>query len=278
VSAEKSQPRPRVVAVLTARNEERFIAGAIEHLVAQGVAVYVCDHGSDDGSAELAGRYLGAGVVGIEHIPFTGRFQWRDLLRRKEELFQSLDADWVMHADADEVHLPPPGHATLAEAIAAADSEGYDAVEFEEFTFIPTREEPDHDHPDFARTLRTYYPFRPRERHLVRAFKAGGRAVEIAWSGGHHPRSSEPFRIAPTPFRMRHYLFLSAEHAARKYGSRRYDPDELADGWHGWRARVEPGQIRLPYARQLRRAETDNDLDPSEPWTAHWLDGEGRGE
>lgn len=262
----------RIVAVLAVRNEERYIAGAIEHLVAQGIEVYVCDNGSDDSSLELASRYLGSGVIGIEQIPFAGVYRWRDLLRRKEQLFGSLDADWVMHADADEIHLPPAGHATVADAIVEADASGYDAVEFEEFTFVPTQEEPDHDHPDFLRTLRTFYPFRPRRDHLVRAFKAGDRSIEIAWSGGHSPRAEGPIRVAPKRFRMRHYPFLSAAHAVAKYGTRRYDAGELADGWHGWRAGVSAATVRLPSARWLRRADTDAELDPSDPWTRHWLE------
>ena len=36
---------------------------------------------------------------------------------------------------------------------------------------MPTLEEPDHDHADFIRTRRTYYPFHPRSPHCVRAYR-----------------------------------------------------------------------------------------------------------
>ena len=272
--AKRDQSPPRVVAVLTTRNEERFVAGCLENLFRQGVQVYLCDNQSTDRTLEIAQRYRGVGLVGFESIPHNGSYCWERLLRRKEELFQSLQADWFMHVDADEVHLPPPSHSSLVSAIAAADALGYDAIEFSEFTFIPTKEAPDHDNPDYQSTLRTYYPFRPNSPHCVRAYKKQDGLMEIAWSGGHYVRFGRPTRLYPEHFRMKHYLFLSAEHAARKYTGRRYLTEEVVGlGWHGWRPRLQSADIRLPHAAQLRATATDDDLDESNPWSAHWLAG-----
>lgn len=263
----------RVVAVLAARNEERFVAGCIENLFRQGVQVYLCDNQSTDGTLEIAERYRGRGLLGVENLPHDGVYRWERLLRRKEELFQSLDADWLMHVDADEIHLPPRSHPTMASALADADARGYDTVEFSEFTFVPTLEAPDHDHPDFQRTLCYYYPFRPASPHCVRAFKKRSGPMEIAWSGGHQVRFATEPRLYPDAFRMRHYLFLSVAHAIRKYTKRRYDDREVTvRDWHGWRPRLRPDQIQLPSASELRSTATDDDLDTSDPWTRHWLD------
>jgi hypothetical protein len=263
----------RVVAVLAVRNEERFLAACLENLFRQGVQVYLCDNQSDDRTLEIAERYRGRGLIGVETIRYDGVFHWQRLLRRKEELFQTLDADWLMHVDADEIHLPPRSHPTLAYALADADAGGYDAVEFSEFTFIPTHEAPDHDHPDFQRTLRTYYPFKPRSPHCVRALKKRDGPMEIAWSGGHHVRFASEAKLYPRPFLMRHYQFLSTAHAVSKYTSRRYDDDEVrARGWHGWRPLLRAEQIQLPSASDLRASVADDDLDSSEPWTGHWLE------
>jgi hypothetical protein len=273
---QEAQPplRPlRVVAVLAARNEERFIAACLENLIRQGVSVYLCDNGSTDRTVEIAQRYLGAGLVGIEHIPFDGTYRWESILQRKQALFRELDADWLMHVDADEIHLPPPGHATLVSALAQVDAEGFEAVEFGEYTFLPTREDPDHDHPDFVRTLRTYYPFRPRSPHCVRAFRKQDAPMEIAWSGGHHVRFPHVPALYPVHFRMKHYIFLSAAHAARKYPGRRYLEDEVKRlRWHSWRPRLTSDQITLPGVDRLRTTTRDDDLDPSDPWKKHWLD------
>jgi hypothetical protein len=265
-------PALRVVAVLAVRNEERFLAGCLENLLRQGVLVYLCDNESTDNTLEIAERYRGRGLVGLESIPYDGVYRWERILRRKEGLFQSLDADWLMHVDADEIHLPPPSHPTLVAALADADARGYDTAEFLEFTFVPTREEPDHDHADYQRTLRSYYSFRPSSPHCVRALKKRPGPMEIAWSGGHRVRFATEPRLYPEPFRMRHYLFLSPAHAARKYAGRPYDQDEIAGrGWHGWRSSLRPERIHLPSAGELRTAATDEELDPSDPWTQHWL-------
>jgi hypothetical protein len=97
--------------------------------------------------------------------------------------------------------------------------------------------------------------------------------MEIAWSGGHLVRFEHEVRLYPEPFRMKHYLFLSEAHAARKYPGRRYLADEVERlGWHGWRSHLRPEHIRLPGSDSLRTTATDDDLDSSDPWTQHWLD------
>jgi len=267
------QRQPRIVAVLAARNEERFIGACLKNLFHQGVEVYLCDNGSTDRTVEIATAHLGAGLIGIEHIPHDGTYRWESILRRKEALFRELDADWLMHVDADEILLPPPGHASIAAAIAVADSLGYEAVEFAEFTFVPTREAPEHDHDDFISTLRTYYPFRPRSPHCVRAYRKQDAPMEIAWSGGHRVRFPHEPELYPELFRMKHYLFLSEAHAARKYPGRKYDDNEVNhQRWHSWRPRLRSEQIVLPSVEHVRTTSSDDDLDSTNPWTQHWLD------
>lgn len=270
----RSPPRPlRIVAVLAVRNEQRFVAACLENLIGQGVEVYLCDNGSTDRTVEIATPHLGKGLVGIEHIPYDGVYQWQAILRRKETLFRQIDADWLMHVDADEIHLPPLGHASIVEAIAWADAGGYESVEFSEFTFVPTQQAPDHDHAGYLQTLRTYYPFEPRSPHCVRAFRKQDGVMEIAWSGGHRVRFPHEPRLCPTPFRMKHYLFLSAAHAAAKYPARKFNDEEVGRlRWHGWRPRLRSDQISLPSEELVRRTSGDEDLDHSRPWKQHWLE------
>jgi glycosyltransferase involved in cell wall biosynthesis len=257
----------RVLAIIAAYNEERFIGACLEHLFAQGIEAYLCDNGSTDGTVEIAGRYLGSGLQAIERIPRDGVYRWRSLLRRKEALAE-LHADWFMHLDADEIPLPPRSGQTLIEAFKDADARGYNAVELSEFTFVPTLEAPDHDHPDFRNTMRWYYPFAPTEPHLRRGWKRQPGRVDLTSSGGHLVAFPDQ-RVSPDLFRLRHYLFLSLAHAARKYAGRTYDPEEVGAGWHGWRATLRDGAIRLPRQSALRLARTDDDLDPSEPRRTH---------
>lgn len=260
----------RIVALLATYNEERFIAGCLEHLFQQGVEVYLIDDNSTDHTVDVARRYLDHGLIGIDSFPRTEYFSLAPLLRRKEQLAATLEADWFMHADADEIHLPPHPDQTLAQAFAEVEAQGFNAVNFLEFTFVPTQESPDHDHAEFQSTMRWYYPFLPSFPHRLNAWKRQPYSVELAHSGGHQARFPG-LQMYPESFRMRHYLFLSVPHAIRKYVHRRFDPAGVARGWHGWRARLNPQMIKLPKQADLRTYVSDGQLDPSNPRTQHCL-------
>ena len=261
---------PRVVALVAAYNEERLLPSCIEHYRWHGVGVYVIDNESTDATRAIAERYLGAGVVGIESFPRGGAAPWEALLRRKEELAGELDADWFLHCDPDEVRLPPHSGTTLAAALAAEERRGFNAVNFLEFTFVPTRESPDHDHPRFLATMRWYYCFSPGFPWRLNAWKKTA-GVELAASGGHLV-SFPGLAMSPTVFPMRHYLFLSRAHAIEKYVQRRYLAAEVERGWHGWRARLVAEAIELPSQRELSHYTGDDTLDASRPRRRHLLD------
>jgi glycosyltransferase involved in cell wall biosynthesis len=258
------------VALLSAYNEERFAAGCIEHLIAEGLMVYVIDDGSTDATAEIVRSYLGRGVIGLERRERGHNVDLEALLQRKEELAMTLEADWILSCDFDEMRISPWPGVTLRDAIARVEAEGYNAVNFQEFTFVPTREEPDHDHPRFWETMRSYYPFAPVSHHQVKCWRKPNERVELVWSGGHRVRFAG-LRLYPESFPMKHYLFLSPEHAGRKYGWRSHPQSALARGWHGWREGYSADTLDLPYASELRHYVDDSQLDANSPWKEHCL-------
>ncbi len=258
----------RVVAILAAHNEERFIGRCLDQLAAQGVESYVIDNDSTDATREIAESRRGRGVIGCERIARNGVYSWRPILARKAELACELDGDWFMHADPDEVRLPPPGQATLAAAFAEAEEAGANAVNFQEFTFVPTREDPDHDHPRFEETMRWYYPFLPAFPHRLNAWRRQPVPVDLASTGGH--RVEFPgLRMHAVSFPMRHYLFLSLPHAIEKYIEKTYDPAEVARGDHRARAALTADAITLPSRDELREYRGDEKLDASDPLVRH---------
>lgn len=259
----------RVVALLASYNEERFIAGCLEHLFAQGVEAYLIDNCSTDRTVEIAERYLGRGLIGIESFPRDGGvYRWGAILERKEELAATLEADWFMHADPDEYRLPPHSGITLARAFAQIDRNGYNAVNFLEFTFLPTREAPDHDHPRFRQTMRWYYPFVRRFPQRRNAWKRQPERVKLAQTGGHRVWFPD-LHMYPESFKMRHYLFLSVPHAIDKWVNKNYDLAEIEKGWHHSRNSLTPANIALPSQKELRYYTSDGELDPSEPLREH---------
>ena len=170
----------RVVALLATYNEERFIDSSLRRLARHGVETYLIDNGSTDRTIEIAEAHLGDGLIEIEELPRSGTFSLPAILERKEQLAAAIDADWLIHLDADEARVPPRSDRSLADALAEADAAGYNAVNFLEYTFLPTVEAPDHDHPRFEQTMRHYYAIRVQE--LRRSSRRGSarKAVSIS--------------------------------------------------------------------------------------------------
>jgi glycosyltransferase involved in cell wall biosynthesis len=175
----------RVVALLATYNEERFVAGCVENLIRQGLQVYLIDNESTDDTVAIAERYAGRGLIGIETLPRAGVFSLRQQCARKETLAATLDADWFIHVDADQVVLPPRSTLSLVQALAEVEGQGYNAVNFDQFAFVPTQEAPDHDHPDYEQTMRWYYPQEEFYPHSLRAWKRQDVPVQLGWSAGH---------------------------------------------------------------------------------------------
>ncbi|HYW75881.1 MAG TPA: glycosyltransferase family 2 protein [Gammaproteobacteria bacterium] len=281
----------RIVVILACYNEERFLRQCLEHYREHGVEVYLLDNGSTDATRAIAEEFTENPVIGIEALPRGGSFDLSAQLRRKEQIAETLKADWVMHADPDEVRLPPAGFSTLASAVQHVDSLGYNAINFQEYTFIPVREAPDHEHPRFRETMRWYYPFSPRHPHrlnlwkqqrnpLVRAVSVLRRtyrarawpplpAYDLSSSGGHVVRFAgiKPY---PYDFIMKHYLVLSLDHAKAKYVDKTFSPAER--NWHGWRATAEETDFVLPSAKELNEVGPDGAVEAIQARSTHFLE------
>ena len=262
----------RIVALLAAYNEERFIDGCLDHLIGQGVEAYLIDNSSTDRTVEIAESYLGRGLIGIETLPRPdGIWRLQAQLQRKQELASSIEADWFIHMDPDEIRLSPrPGEQTLAEAFAEVDEQGYNAVNFLEFTFIPTKESPEHDHPDFQKTMKWYYPFMLRFPHQIKAWKRQPGPVNLARSGGHRVDFPD-LRLYPETFKMRHYQFLSLEQARIKYLQKKnFDPAKIRKAF--WRAWLVEERMQLPSESEFNVYTSDVGLSIANPRTRHVIE------
>ncbi len=258
----------RIVALLALRNEALYLGACLGHLAAQGIETCVIDNGSSDESRAIAESYRDRGVFEIIEYPYEGFFDLAGQLELKERLAATIEADWFIHHDADELREAPPPWRTLAEGIQAMDRAGWNAINFDEFVFIPTQEFASYDAADFVSAMHYYYFFQPRPHHRVNAWKKCAVPVNLVSSGGH--RVSFPDRrIAPESFILRHYLFLSLDHCIRKYTQRVYSQREINEfGWHRARARLTPANVRLPAVAEMKRVEPGR-WDKSEPQHSH---------
>ena len=259
----------RLLAILAVRNEIRYMESCLAHLVGQGAFVHVIDNESTDGTLEAAERWLGHGVSAIDHQPWTGAFELREQLRLKEVVARTVPADWYLHLDADERREAPRPFATLVDGLIEVDRLGFNSVDFDEFVFIPTADDPSFDSADFESRMRWYYHYEPAspDRLRINAWKRTD-DVDLVGLGGHHVRFPGQ-RVFPRPFIMRHYPVLGVEHATEKYGQRIFSPSELADSWHGDRAAFPGRSLVFPSRSRLKVASTDTPLDSSNAWDRH---------
>ena len=259
----------RIVALLAIRNEALYLEKCLEHLYQQGVEVCIIDNESTDNSLNIAKSFLGRGVFRIETYSYNGYYDWIGLLRIKEKLASEIEADWFIHHDADEIREAPAHYVNLYQGILAADNEGFNAINFDEFVFIPVDENDKNEDKDFVRRMKYYYFFEPYTFRQVKAWKKTNLPINLVDSGGHSV-DFDGRKIFPENFILRHYIGLSASHLNSKYSQRVFSEVEVNErGWHGWRAKFSEHCLSLPAFENLKLYLNNGKWDKTDPKTEH---------
>jgi glycosyltransferase involved in cell wall biosynthesis len=229
-----------VVAIITAYNEEDIIEEVVRTLIDDGIKVYFIDNHSTDKTVAQVERHVGRGVIGIERFPAENveegtprTFLWEQLLRRKEQLAQELDADWFIHSDADEFRESPWAGETQRAGISRVDAAGYNAIDFQVLNFIPTTAD-DGDGKNVRDRMQHYEPGQVFDRLQIKCWKKTSQKIELAASGGHSAQFAGR-RVFPIRFLLRHYPIRSQAHGERKVFQERlchFRDEERARGWH----------------------------------------------
>lgn len=266
----------RVVALLAIRNEELYLEQCLQHLIAQGVDVCVIDNDSTDSSLQIANRHLGRGVFRIERLPYEGFFDETAKMRLKAALAQEIDGDWFIHHDADEIRQAPTPFRSLIDGITEVDRQGYNAINFDEFVFLPTDGNETCEGRDFVTCMKYYYFFEPVKLNRINAWKKTVLDERFVESGGHHI-SFKGMKIYPDSFILRHYMGLSQRHLLSKYTSRIHSMSEvLSQNLNRKRAMFTPDRLLLPTRAELKLVDPAGRWDRSDPWRAHkFLGGAG---
>ena len=227
----------KVIAIMTVYNEEDIITHSIKNLVNQNIGVYVIDNWSNDETYNLAKKFLGKGLIGIEKFPPTGPskyFKLESLLSRVEELSQSLNANWFISQDCDEIRKSPWKGLNLRDGIYMVDKAGFNAIDHTVINFAPI----DNDFipgTNFEKHF-DYFEFGNEPGHFlqIKAWKNLGIPVSLAHSGGHEI-SFKARKVYPYKFLLKHYPIRSQSHGEKKVFKERkvrwYKP-EVSRGWH----------------------------------------------
>jgi chromosome segregation ATPase len=243
-----------VTAIIAAFNEADLIGQVIAGMWAQGVGVYLIDHGSTDDTVAVAEKLRGAGLLGVERFPEgsgfpsedAGRFAWEHLLKRKEALAHELSASWFIHSDADEFRESPWRDLNLRDAIQQVDALGYNAIDFAVYNFWPT-----HDRFRRGDDVQQAFPLCERGAHFdklqVKCWKRTGSSVDLASTGGHDAQFPGR-KVFPIRFILRHYPIRGQAHGERKiFRERRprFVAEERARDWHQQYEQIAEGQSLL---------------------------------
>jgi glycosyltransferase involved in cell wall biosynthesis len=267
-----------IAAFIAIRNGADYLHRTLPHLTRNGIRTVVIDNQSSDGLREIIDDYNRSGAaVTLEELPFHGRFDLSRQLQAKASLIDASDADWVLHLDVDEMPHSCQDGETLAGTIARAEAAGYNAINFEEFVFLPidpeahATAEQRHSYFPFAH----YYFYEPFQRRLMRAWRRNCGFSNIRHGG--HRLLGEDLQVFPENQVLRHYPFLSQEHAFEKYRHRRYDEAELARGWHGNRVDFPQESFSFPPAGELQMLQDldQHGLDRSRPHAKHYWEWAG---
>ena len=259
-----------ITAVLAIRNEEACLANCLRHLVRNGIDFVIIDNNSLDASAEIyRRREFAANLVDVQDLPFAGAFSLTEVLQRKMEIIESLNTDWVVHLDADEVMHSYREEETLNEALFRLDANGWNVINFDEFVFLPI----EHDYVAEApghQPMSHYYFYQPFAPRLMRAWKKVS-GFSLTEHGGHLLTGSD-IRLARERLALRHYIVRSQEHAFEKYLKRVFAANDLERGWHQARLNQKMDSFRLPSSAVLRKLPTvgHRNLDRTDPWKVHY--------
>jgi hypothetical protein len=237
-----------ICAIIATRNEAHYLKVLLPILAEQKIDVAIVDNGSTDESYELYSNYRGKPIILVETLAYRGVYSLSELLAKKQEIIKKIKHDWIINHDSDEIMEHRQPGLTLRDAICEADEGNYNAINFDEFVFLP---EPDIDYSyeNHYTNLLRYYFFEPSKNRLNRAWKRNTQLNNLQ-SGGHLLRGND-LSIAPNNQILRHYIVLSQDYAWKKYLNRPYDPECIARGWHGNKLNFTVKNLTLPNSSDL---------------------------
>jgi hypothetical protein len=238
VKVDEVFPTVKVASIIHSFNEVDIIEEVVKHLYIQGVEVHVFDNWSTDGTWEKLQALFDTGyITKISKFPEAPSrdYDWSEQLAKTTEYAKTIDAEWIMHHDADELRVSPWQELNLTRAISLVDHKGYNAIDFTvlDFRFINNRKEKgwvyeqELNHFEFGR--------RPGHFLQIKCWKnKKDKQVDLATSGGHEA-TFDRRKVFPIKFLLKHYSLRNKKQAEEKVFKNRlprFKKEQSKFGWH----------------------------------------------
>jgi glycosyltransferase involved in cell wall biosynthesis len=238
-----------ITAVIGVRNESKYLPITLKHLVESNIKIAIIDNDSNDNIEKILNDFKNH-IVLYQRLPYNGFFSLTEQINIKNEIIDKLETDWVIHQDADEILESPLSNENLRRGIERVTMNGCNAINFNEFVFVPTTQNPNFEDSNFLESMLSYYFFEPYPFRLMRAWKkeSGFKLIE----GGHEIESINKTIFSEESFVLRHYMVLSYNHAVNKYLNRIFAKEDISKGWHKKRLNF-PLSFSLPNEDSLKR-------------------------
>jgi glycosyltransferase involved in cell wall biosynthesis len=244
-----------ITAIICTRNEGVYLKTLIPYLEGESIKVIIIDNESDDGTLDQFNRNTWSNISSTHQLKYDGYFDLQAQLEKKHELTQSLKTDWVIHQDADEILHNRDAWGGLRAAIEAADRDGFNALNFEEFVMLPENVETD----DILSNNRLMYYFAPRPVRLMRAWKNNISLSNV--NKGGHGLDGPSVKCSPEHHILKHFIVRNQNHAWTKYIGRTFNETEVKRGWHGNRLNFTRDNLRIPVQHpKLVRLDTPQSM------------------
>ena len=254
-----------ITAILCVRNEERYLQATLSHLTRNGVRLVVIDNESVDSTPQILDDFA-EHIVGRHLLEWRGDFDLTAVIEQVRPIVDEISSGWIVWQDADEILESHDPSESLRQAIERIDATGANVINFDEFVFLPLGMDVQPGQ-DYRSLIRHYYFHAPAPLRLMRVWRAGHGLAQA--SGGHHVVGAE-LHVHGRNLVLRHYPFLSAEHARVKYCQRKFASRDVAQGWHAKRMGILPEDMEFPALERLETWQPGEPLDTSRPWSQHY--------
>jgi len=158
-------------------------------------------------------------------------YNWTELLKHKEKLARTLNYDWYIHVDADEIRCSPWSELTLLDAIKRVDAAGFNVINFKLFNFRMTTI--DKKNNTIEENMEYYSKAEYFNGKQLKAWKRDD-GVDLASEAGHHVKIKNP-KVFPIRFILKHYPARTEAQSVKKILIERKDrftTEEKNKGWH----------------------------------------------